>query len=373
MSLLRFLKWFKTNTDIPFQVLLQSGGELLPEFEALAPVSVLYRESFPQLMIGRNVLGAFGVKKIANMVYLKALKETLIRRNIGLIYSNTAANGEVLEFLSKLACPVISHIRELEYYIRYHIGKEDFERVKKYTHRYIAISKAVKRNLIENHNIAENVIDIVYNFLSGPSYPVQHAQQVYAEIRKRLQLPEKAFIVCASGTTDWRKGPDIFLQLAYFVRTHHPRLPVYFLWVGGENHGRNFGRLWYDVKRLGLEDAIRFLGVQSNPLEYFAACDVFAMVSREEPFGLVCIEAASVGKPVVCFDGAGGAQEFVEDDCGYVVPYLDVEAMATKIVAMLTLPERRARLGQRAQQKVAERHAVEIVAPKIFHIIQQFW
>jgi len=95
------------------------------------------------------------------------------------------------------------------------------------------------------------------------------------------------------------------------------------------------------------------------------------LVSREDPFPLVCLEAASLGKPIVCFDKAGGMPEFVEDDCGFIVPYLDTEAMAEKIIELIKNPELRQRLGERARKKVKERFDVEVQAPKIFSLIQR--
>ena len=41
---------------------------------------------------------------------------------------------------------------------------------------------------------------------------------------------------------------------------------------------------------------------------------------EEDPYTLVCLEAAALEKPYVCFEGAGGSPEFVEEDCGFVVP-----------------------------------------------------
>ena len=116
---------------------------------------------------------------------------------------------------------------------------------------------------------------------------------------------------------------------------------------------------------------MRFLGIQSNPFDYFAACDVLTLLSREEAFGMVCLEAAVFGKPSVCFETAGVA-EFVEDDCGFVVPYLDIETMATKVANLLNNQDLYQRLGQRAKQKVQERHDIGIIAPKVLKIIEKF-
>jgi len=79
-----------------------------------------------------------------------------------------------------------------------------------------------------------------------------------------------------------------------------------------------------------------------------------------------------MGKPTVCFDASGGAKEFVENDCGFVVPYLDIYAMSTKIAELLCSDELRIRFGRNALEKARRRHDVEVAAPQLLEIIQQF-
>jgi glycosyltransferase involved in cell wall biosynthesis len=102
-----------------------------------------------------------------------------------------------------------------------------------------------------------------------------------------------------------------------------------------------------------------------------AAADVFALTSREDPYPLVCLEAAALGKPIVCFAGAGGAPEFVEQDCGFVVPYFDVTAMAGRIASLLESADCRIKMGAAARRKVAERHDISVAAPRILEIIER--
>ena len=370
--LLHLLRWLKANVDIPFDILLGNGGELEQEFESLASVSVMNKPVFNKKGLVEKISRRLRPQPVASQVYLSNLKKRFIQDNIGLIYSNTIANYEVLEFLAALECPVISHVHELEYWIR-RTGLENFKRVQKHTHHYIACAEAVKKNLVLNHGIPENRVDIVHEFIPTQLHDLSSESQARHQIRDQPNVPQEALIVGACGTTDWRKGPDLFIQLAHAVYQRQLETPVYFIWVGGESEGVRFYELWHDVKNVGLEKYIHFLGVRSNSLDYFKVFDVFALVSREDPFPLVCLEAASLGKPIVCFDGAaGGEKEFVEDDCGYVVPYLDIETMAHKVTELLRSTELRQRLGQRAAQKVRERHDLEVVAPKVLNIIKRF-
>ena len=64
-------------------------------------------------------------------------------------------------------------------------------------------------------------------------------------------------------------------------------------------------------------------------------------------------------------------KEFVQEACGFVVPYLDIEAMADAIVTLIRSPALRSDHGRRAAEKVRAQHDVSIAAPKILDIIER--
>ncbi len=367
--LLNFLKWLKTHSDVPFKILLREGGELEGEFRSLAPVMIL-NDRLRRLL--KHVPHYFSTSSILDWADRLALRRRFDRDNIGLIYSNTITNGVILDELSYLNCPVITHVHELEYWIRCHTGLERFNLTKHCTDHYIAVSDAVKANLIRAHDIPQDQIDVIYEYIA--SYPVDDVSRAAErdKIRNDLGIPREALIVGASGTTDWHKGPDLFIQVAHTVLHQSLDTAIHFVWVGGSNSGWAFRHLRRSIESLGVSRFVHFVGTQLHPLEYFAIFDVFALTSRHDSFPIVMLEAASLNKPIVCFDGSGGAKEFVGDDCGFVVPYLDVSAMAERIVLLLRSQDLRQHSGQRAKEKVQE-YDVAMAAPKIWDVIQRFY
>ena len=85
----------------------------------------------------------------------------------------------------------------------------------------------------------------------------------------------------------------------------------------------------------------------------------------------VALEAAALGKPVLCFADSGGMPEFVEDDAGFVVPYLDLAAMAERIAALAVDTTLRARLGKRAAEKVCGMYDIAAGSKRIERIISK--
>jgi glycosyltransferase involved in cell wall biosynthesis len=106
-------------------------------------------------------------------------------------------------------------------------------------------------------------------------------------------------------------------------------------------------------------------------MDYLAAIDVFAMVSREDPFPLVMLEAGSLGVPTVCWADSGGAPEFVETDAGIVVPYLSVDRFANALQELRSDDTRRGRMGARASTKVMDRYTLEQQAPRLREAMDQ--
>jgi glycosyltransferase involved in cell wall biosynthesis len=352
---------------------------LLSEFSKVSRVTVLSSENgdnSQENFIARR-LQRYGLRADPFVRRLYHFKKEVVSLGVDLIYSNTATNGDIVSALADIGCPVITHVHELEYALGFAIPLASVIQMKESTNHYIAVSQSVKKNLIESHFIPEAKIDLAYEFI--PAYVKSKNQAFVANkcAREELGVPLDDYIVGGCGTIDWRKGSDLFVQLAGLVSQRRVERPVWFIWLGGKLNGSRYfeaayQQLCHDIKLLGLENSVKFIGSRENAIDYIAAFDVLTMTSREDPFPLVCLEAALMEVPIVCFDKAGGTIELVEDDAGFVVPYLDLPCMADKVVTLLNSRELRLRYGQRAANKVRCFYDVEVVAPKIYDVMNRF-
>jgi glycosyltransferase involved in cell wall biosynthesis len=363
--LLNLLRWLKGNSNLTFEILLRGRGSLQDEFAAIAP-TYLYESHDVLSRLGAFASRIQGVGPLLEARHHGNLLRRFRQSGINMIYSNTITNGDILETLEPLGFPVLTHVHELGSWIE-QSGRKNFEQVRKYSNYYIAASEAVKNNLVDNCAIAAEKIDVVHSFI--------HARGVAANptgIRQKLGIPASAFVVLGSGHETWRKGKDLFVQLAKLVPKVVADRPLHFLWVGGWENQKNKNNIHSQIKEMGLEGIVQFVGAVNNPLDYFVAGDVFAMVSREDPFPLVCLEAAALGKVILCFADAGGMPEFVERDAGLVVPHLDLAAIAEKIVDLCRNPSLRNSLGKRAAEKVREHYDISVGAERIAKVVDRF-
>lgn len=362
--LLRFLRWLRDHHPIPFRILVVSPGEMLSEFKSVGPTHVFERESRLQRAFRRFSIPV----RDDNSDHLESLRKSLSESNIGLIYSNTMATGKVLDYLSFLDCPVICHVHELEQAIQHCDREDNLILVKKHASSYVAVSHAVKKNLVAKHGIPEDKVTVIHGFVPTARRPLDEAGNSRELVRRELKIPRDARLVCACGSVEPRKGPDLFLQVADKFAKMHCAPSVHFVWIGGKKEQVEAMR--QRVRELSRQDVVHFIGRRTDVSSYYDASDVFLLTSREDPFPLVMMEAALRGNPIVCFDSAGGAPEFVQDDAGFVVRAFDVDEMAEKSALLLSSDELRRRMGEAGRQRVLRRHDINTSAPQLAAIIQ---
>lgn len=172
------------------------------------------------------------------------------------------------------------------WYMRWFYNKADL---------LLAVSNEARQDLLKLGITAP--IEIFYNFIDSSKY--QHAAISRTDIRKNNHIPDDAFVVIGAGQVQPRKRVDCFFTAAKAMPD------VHFIWVGGMPFGRMSAN---GAKMAQLMEStppnVHFPGI--IPLEemvsYYKAADLFWLPSEQETFGLVVVEAAAAGLPVMVRD-----------------------------------------------------------------------
>jgi glycosyltransferase involved in cell wall biosynthesis len=106
---------------------------------------------------------------------------------------------------------------------------------------------------------------------------------------------------------------------------------------------------------LGCAEAVYWLGFREDIPQLLALTDVMVLPSKDEPFGIVLVEAMAAGKPVIATRTGGPLDIVTEGVTGLLVEAGDVGQLADAILQLLGDPERAAAMG-RAGRKRAEDH-----------------
>jgi glycosyltransferase involved in cell wall biosynthesis len=336
LILLHLIKWLKINTkDVQFDVLLLNEGSIAEDFKKECNNIFVYSKAKKQLkfqeILKEKISAKFGIK---NEDHETLILNEIYSNNYDLVYANTVSSiklGAKIKYNSQKA-KLLVHVHELQTIIK--IQVPDFGNYIKDVDQYIAVSQLVSDNLVYNYGIDKDKVDLVYEF-----------GIIHENILKKTN---QVFTVGGAGTTHWRKGDDIFILVANHIAKRYPELKINFVWVGDTSHNATI--IEEDLKKLNLTHMVTFVGTQPDPLQFYKDFDVFLLTSREDPFPLVCIETASLSKPIICFEKASGTTEVVSQGGGFIVPYLDIQAMAEKIILYYEDENKRITDGKKANE-----------------------
>lgn len=176
-----------------------------------------------------------------------------------------------------------------------------------------------------------------------------------ATIRRELGWEHRPVVVCVSRLMP-RKGQDVLVQALPEIRRRVPDTSL--LLVGG---GPSRSRIEELAARHRVSDHVHITG--SVPFErlpgYYAAGDVFAMPCRQrlggldiEGLGMVFLEAAACGLPVVAGKSGGSVEALLDDETGRLVDGGKHGQVATAVAELLADPHLAEQMGERGREWV---------------------
>lgn len=150
------------------------------------------------------------------------------------------------------------------------------------------------------------------------------------------------------------KDHDTFLRAARIVVDRVP--DAKFLIVGDGPMRPEIERL---IRELDLDDRVVLTGFRSDVPDLLRAIDVFVLSSYTvECFPIALLEAMAAGRPAVC-TAVGGVPEMIEEPTtGYLVPPRDPDALADRLVRILSDAEHARRMGQAARARLQTRFSL---------------
>ena len=189
-----------------------------------------------------------------------------------------------------------------------------------------------------------------------------------AQARRALGLPAGRPVALFVGRIQPLKGVDVAVRaIGQLARGAHP--DVLLVVVGGPSGPAGtaeVNRIHALVDELGLAGNVRFTPPQPHELlsTFYRAADVCLVPSRSESFGLVALEAAACGTPVVA-SAVGGLQTLVDDGrTGFLVDGRDPCEYARRAAAVLDDPALAAALGAAAAAS-AGRYTWSVAAARL--------
>lgn len=215
------------------------------------------------------------------------------------------------------------------------------------TSRFIAVSQAIKRQLIEQENIPPEKIDVIYNGLEIEDFTD------YRSIDK-LSLPSDRPIVGMIGRLIEEKGADLFLECASRINRVKPNAEF---WIAG--HGPQRPLLEHKAQALGIANNTKFFGFHKDIAQFLDETDVVVVPSRTEGLSIVTLEAMARAKPVVAFQVGALPELIIPGQTGILIPAFDTNLMAQAVIRILNDTAYASYLGLNGYTRVIEEFTVQ--------------
>lgn len=176
----------------------------------------------------------------------------------------------------------------------------------------------------------------------------ENVQSIKTDMRKELGISKNELMFLFVGQHIREKNPGLIIDALSLIKEK----PFRMFFIGS---GYAEDELRQQVKRLGLENKIKFIGTLTDREQlkrYYAAADLFLFPSLYDNAPLVVREAASMQTPSLLISGATSA-EIVEDARNGFLCGRSVAEFAEKLTELIQSPEKIRQAGTNASGTIA--------------------
>lgn len=216
----------------------------------------------------------------------------------------------------------------------------------------VAIARGVAKSLERVYGLRD--VPLIPNGIPVAQYALgEGAGKVW---RAKEGFGRSGVLLVSVARFSSQKGHETLVRAFALAAASYPQLRL--LLVGDGPLRPNLEGL---VRRLGIVDRVRFLGVRTDVPEILAASDVFVLSSWWEGNPLSVMEAMAAGKPVVA-TAVGGVPELVLDGVsGLLVAPGDVEGLAQAISKLILDAHLRFRMAREALNEARKRFDISVM------------
>lgn len=221
--------------------------------------------------------------------------------------------------------------------------------------RVIAVSHATRDELGWIYQVPADKVSVVYNGVSMNRFEGEIDQGAQKQ-RYGIGPLDPTVLFC--GRLVQQKGPDLMLESIPSVLHFYPDAKFVYAGDGSMRKG-----LEERAKQLSISHAVRFLGFRDGEelVDLFKMCDALCVPSRNEPFGIVVLEAWSCGKPVVATMN-GGPNEYVRHNIDGLKIYANTDSVAWGLGTLFADWPAARQMGENGKQAVAESFTWDVIA-----------
>jgi glycosyltransferase involved in cell wall biosynthesis len=291
-----------------------SGGMLVPGLES-AGIPHINVDIFTKSELSPKVFRA-----------IFEISKTVRKLNIDVVHSQTRVTQVAGFFVSKLrGVPLVTTCHG---FFHKNIGRAVLP---SWGDRVIAVSDAVKENLIDYFCVDKNRVSMIYNGVEAERFLKDYSKEEKDSLKNSFGIKKDYSVIGMISRFTPDKGHDTLLYGFREILRERPDVQLVF--VGDGDKKQDIMNL---SGRLNLSDNVLFIKPQMDTADALAVMDIFMFTpARREGLGLVILEALASGKPVVATD-VGGVSSVIENNVnGFLVKPSQPKLLAGPVLRLL--------------------------------------
>lgn len=301
--------------------------------------------------------GGFSLK------YYLALRRIIKKHNVKLIQAHLLGSTLTYSLMSLvMRIPLVATLHgrvdvnpnEKLIYVKNKIMKFGVDKL-------VAVSRDLAEYIAARGLFKQEDIVVIYNGVDVKKY---HKNSL-SIIRDSLGISESATLIGCVGNVRPAKAYDVLVDAAKLIVAQNQN--IHFV-IAGHKKADLMAKLEAQVKHLGLEKNVHFIGFQQDTAEFLGQMDLFALTSSSEGFSIATIEAMASSLPVVV-TRCGGPEEIVEHDkTGWLVEANNPTEFAKALSKLLNNKPLQDRLAQTGRSHVEDTFAMDSLLKKYSQI-----
>ncbi len=226
---------------------------------------------------------------------------------------------------------------------------------------------------IENANAVIAVSSLIYRKINELTNRVNNTFIILNGYKKLQNQPSSksrskgTIEILFAGFLGKRKGCEFLIKAMYEIRNRFNN--VHLIIAGSGVMLQDYINL---TNKLGIEDKVKFLGQleHNEMLLKMNSCDIFALPSWDEAFGVVYLEAMSMKKPIIGTVGEGISDIVVDGENGLLVEPRSVNSIVEKLTLLIENKELRDKIAQNGYE-TAKKYTWNFNATKTLEVYEK--
>jgi glycosyltransferase involved in cell wall biosynthesis len=230
--------------------------------------------------------------------------------------------------------------------------------------KIIAVSQATKEEVAWMYEVPLEKISVINNGVNWERFDINIDP---GEEKHKYNIAPLDPTVLFCGRLVWQKGADILVEAIRDILGKYPDAKFIFAGDGDQR-----GSLEARTRHLNIGHAVRFIGYKSGTdlIKLFKLCDVVCVPSRNEPFGIVVLEAWSASKPVVVTE-IGGPKYYVEHETNGLKIFPRVESVAWGIDRIFSNFDKARWMGSNGRKDIKSKFSWDRISSQNLEVYEQ--